>query len=347
MKKLLIALFFCSLLFACTQKKAVKQVPLDHLSMNQLDSLWKKYPDSVPVLSTYGSKLLDDLQGDSALPILAKAHRLRPQDIDLEALYASALVNRIHKTTSEVETAINILKEIIKKQPGNKRALLDLATAYSFFQDYENTFKYANDALRIDKKYRDAYMVKGRAYYKMGNMKLAKSSFETAVQQDTKFFLGYLQLGWLYTETEDYKHALEYFTTARTLDEKSTDAIYGVAYCQQMLNEYGEAMQSYRDLLKVDSVYYLAYFNQAYIKEYGEKEIDSAVFYYKKALELQPEFVKGWHQLGMCYLEKGHKETALVAFQKALEFNPDYEPTRYILKRDYKNFKFTGKEINH
>lgn len=327
-----------TLLFSCSEKKSNTTESFQTMSLEKLDSLVNKEPENVELLTVYGSRLLDEYRGEDALPLLAKAYRLNSKDIRIKQLYASALVNRIEKTASEVETAIKKLKEIIKKEPGNKKAFLDLATAYSYFQDYENTFKYVNDALRIDPKYRDAYLVKARTYYKLGNMKLAKSSLETAVQQDSKFFVGYLQLGWIYTETEDYKHALEYFITASQLESKSTDALYGKAYSQQMIGESESALQSYRDLLNVDSLYYLAYFNEAYIKQYDQKEIDSAVYFYKKALTLQPEFVKGWHQLGMVYLDQGNKETALIAFKKALEYNPDFELTKSVLIKHYKNY---------
>lgn len=326
-------------LFACKDNNTVSQkVLIENLSLESLDSLVNKYPDSIPILQVYGSRLLDDLQGDKALPILAKAHRLKPKDIRIEQLYASALINRVQRSTNEIETAIKKLQDIIKVEPKNKKAYLDLATAYNAFQDYENTFKYVNEALKIDPKYRDAYVVKGGAYYQMGNMKLAKSSYETAVQQDHKFFLGYLQLGWIYTETEDYKEALEYFRTAVQLDPTSTDALYGVAYSNQMIGESEAALQGYRDLLAADTNFYLSYFNQGYIKQYDQNEIDSAVFYYKKSLTLQPEFVKGWHQLGLCYLDKGNKETALIAFKKALEYNPDYELSLKVLKKYYANY---------
>lgn len=338
MRTLYIALLFLSVIVSCTGNKAEREKPIEKMSLKELDSLVNKDPENIEYLKIYGSRLLDDLRGDDALPLLAKAYRLNPKDIRIKQLYASALINRIEKNASEVETGIQKLKEIIKKEPGNKKAYLDLATAYSFFQDYENTFKYVNEALRIDPKYRDAYVIKGGTYYKMGNMKFAKSSFETAVQQDPDFFLGYLQLGWLYTETEEYKHALEYFITAVQLESKSTDALYGVAYSEQMLGKSGDALNSYRNLLEVDSAYYLAYFNQGYIKQYDQQEIDSAVYYYKKSLALQPEFVKGWHQLGMCYLDKGNKPTALVAFKKALEYNPEFELTKDILRKNYKNY---------
>jgi phage terminase large subunit-like protein len=65
---------------------------------------------------------------------------------------------------------------------------VSLASTYTQQGDFEKSFQYINEALRIDKKYRDAYILKGTNYLTLGNRKLAKSSYETAIQQDTKFF---------------------------------------------------------------------------------------------------------------------------------------------------------------
>lgn len=316
---------------SCTPKKNTEK-PIAH-TFETLDSLLEKHPDSIPLLMEYAGMLMKDYHGDYALPYAAKAFRLDTTNIEARAMYASALVNRIKRNVNELEIAEQHLLYVIGKQPGNKSAMVDLANAYTAMGDYEKSFKYANEALKVDKKYRDAYVVKGLNYRALGNTKLAKSSFETAVQQDPAFFMGYLQLGWLYTEDEEYDLARNYFITAKQLEPTSTDAIYGVAYSLQQTGKSEDALAEYRHLLQTDTTFYLAPFNQGYIKQYNQKQIDSAIYYYKVAIEMQPEFVKGWHQLGTCYLDKGNKETAYTAFKKALEYNPDFEPTQIAIMK--------------
>lgn len=293
-----------------------------------LDSLVQLYPDSVPLLVTYGRQLLDDYQLAEALNYGAKAFRLDSNNIEARFIYASALVNRPQRSQADIDVSQKHLKYIIQKQPGNKEAFLNLATTYTLQGDFQKSFGFINEALKIDKKYRDAYVMKGMNYHALGDMKLAKSSFETAVQQDPKFFIGYLQLGWLYTETEEYKYALEYFKTAVELEPTSTDALYGVAKSQQELGLYPEALASYRQLIQTDTSYHLALFNQGYIKQFYQNELDSAVYFYKSAIEIQPDFVNGWHNLGLTYAMQGRKNMAYKAYKKALEYNPDFELTQ-------------------
>lgn len=317
----ILSLFIILFLLASCGGKTIE----NKQTTSNLDSLVQLYPDSLPLLIEYSDSLLKQLRTSESLPFAAKAFRMDSTNLHVRYLYASSLVNRVERTTADVEIAQKHLILITKKEPGNKEALMDLATTYTIQGAYDQSFKTLNEILRIDKRYRDAYSMKGMNYRALGNYKLAKSSFETAVQQDPEFFMGYLQLGWLYTETEDYKNALEYFKTAATLEPRSTDALYGLAYSLQATEKYPEALAEYRHLVEVDNNYYLAFFNQGYIKQFHQNQPDSAIFFYKAAIELQPDFVKAHHNMGVTYLDKGEKGEAYYAFKKALSYNPEYE----------------------
>ena len=96
----------------------------------------------------------------------------------------------------------------------------------------------------------------------------------------------------------------------------------------QIHGKLEEALKAYRELLQVDQKFYLALFNEGYIKQFEQNQIDSAIYYYTSAIELQPKFVKGWHNLGLCYASQGRKPEALNAFATALKHNPKFEISR-------------------
>jgi len=293
-----------------------------------IDSLLVIYPDSVPLLVLKGNKLAGNYQFDEALDFGSKAFRLDSNSIDARFLYATALNNRATRSVKDVELALRHFKYIVGKQPRDTKALVSLAAAFSQLGDFDNSFRYVNEALKIDSKYRDAYILKGSNFLALGKRDLAKSSYETAVQQDTKFFEGFMKLGWMYTEDNQHIFALEYYKTALALEPKSVDAQYGIAYSLQEMQKYNEALAEYRHLLEIDQNYYLALFNQGYIKQFHQNEVDSALYFYESALEMEPEFVKAWHNVGLCYKTKGNKIQALKSFSKALKFNPEYELSR-------------------
>jgi tetratricopeptide (TPR) repeat protein len=331
MKKLivvlpLLALFFFTNCETKQQKNTVK------LTLKNLDSLIKIYPDSVPLLVSRGNKLFDKYDFYGALADGAKAFHLDSTNWEARFLYANALNNKADRGVSDVDQAQKHFLHLIKSHPGNKRMYVALASTYTFNKDFEKSFQYINTALRIDVKYRDAYVLKGTNYLALGNRKLAKSSYETAVQQDPIFYEGYLALGYLYSEDND-PIAVEYFKTATELKPTSVDALYGVAYSLQQQRKFDESLAAYRHLLEVKPKYYLALFNQGYIKQFEQNQIDSAVHFYDLAIQLQPKFVKGWHNLGLCYAAQGRKADAMRAFSTALRYNPNFEISRIEANR--------------
>jgi tetratricopeptide (TPR) repeat protein len=324
------SLILLIVLVSCGEKSTTQKN--QKLTLKNLDSLLKIYPDSVPLLITRGNKLLDKYDFYGALSDGAKAFHKDSSNWEARFLYANALNNKADRSVADVDQAQKHYLRLIKSHPGNKKMYVALASTYSFNKDFEKSFLYINTALRIDPRYRDAYIMKGTNYLALGNRKLAKSSYETAVQQDPKFFEGYLALGYLYSEDNE-PIAIEYFKTAAALKPTSTDALYGVAYSLQQQRKFEESLAAYRHLLEVSPKFYLALFNQGYIKQFEQNQVDSAVHYYDLAIQLQPKFVKGWHNLGLCYATQGRKADAMRAFSTALRYNPNFEMSRIEANR--------------
>lgn len=296
-----------------------------------LDSLLLISPNDVNLLIKRGNQLFSAYEYDLALNDAAKAFRIDSMNFDARLLYAEVLNNRESRTVEDVQIAQNHYKWVIKKDPKNLRGLVGLAATYNFQQDFDNTFKFINTALRINPKYRDAYVLKGTTYRQIGNMKLAKSSYETAIQQDPQFFEAYFLLGAIY-QAEENPVCIEYFTTALELRPDILEVKYQLAYSKEIFGNLESAKELYREMAHDTVDYYVArgLFHQGYIKQFVEStpDIDSAMYFYKSALETEPRYVEAWHNIGMCHAQKGNKERALKAFSNALKYNPDFEMSR-------------------
>lgn len=317
MKKLLFVLVLF-LIVSCgeTESKSPQSV-----SDQQLDSVLAIYPDSIPLLVRRGDIYLKEGNFEGAVADAAHAFRLDSNRMEVKSLFATALTNSPTRTVADISTAQRHFKAIIKKQPKDLKALIGLASTYRLQENYESTFKYVNEALRIDPKYRDGYVLKGSTYLMLGNTKLAKSSYETAVQQDPKFFEAYVMLGSLYQAEED-PICIEYYTTALQLQPNNMDAVYALAYAKQLFGKVEEARTLYRQMASDTSEYYVerGLFHQAYIHQFGEENIDSAIYYYKSALVTNPKYVESWYNLGLCYAELKDQTKALQSYSKALKY---------------------------
>ena len=121
---------------------------------------------------------------------------------------------------------------------------------------------------------------------------------------------------------------LEYYRTAVSLQPKNPDVLFSLAYAYQLFNQPAKALALYRKMIQVDTAYYQALNQIGVIKQYNYKEIDSAIYFYKSALQTEPRFVQAWHNLGMCYEERGDVSQALQSYGKALKYDPNFEMSR-------------------
>jgi tetratricopeptide (TPR) repeat protein len=303
----------------------------EHVELSLEDALLK-YPDSVDLLIQKGKKDFELLQFKSSLSYSAKAYRLDTNNIDAKLLYAQVLNDQPDRTVEDVRISQAHFVSILGKRPNDLKALVYLASTYSYFQDFEKSFHYINKALKVDPKYRDAYVLKGSNYRLLGDMDLAKSSYETAVQQDPDFLEAYIMLGTIY-ESEQNPICLEYYTTAVELKPKDPDVLYTLAFAKEQFNKVDEAELIYRKMVAIDNDYYEALFHLGYIKQFTAKDIDSAIYFYQNALAAQPKFIQAWHNLGLCFEDKKDIMSASNAFKKALAIDPSYELSRSALEK--------------
>ena len=293
--KYLFPIVFLFILCSCGENKKASIGAID------IDSLLVLYPDSVDLLVERGNRYLKTFEFDKAIADGAKAFRIDSNNLEARLLFADILNNKPDRSiTTDVSAAQRHYKFALKKRPKDPKVLISLASTYSQQMDFEESFKLINKALRIDKRYRDAYVLKGSNYLFLNKPDLAKSSYETAVQQDPKFFEAYLMLGSLY-QSENNEICIEYYRTAVSLQPKNPDVLFSLAYAYQLFNQPAKALALYRKMIQLDTAYYQALNQIGVIKQYNYKEIDSAIYYYKSALQTEPRFVQAWHNLGMCY----------------------------------------------
>ena len=343
MKWVFATVFFSLLFVGATSCETKEEVAEQKITASNIDSLLTAHPDSVALLIWRGEHLLKNHQYDEAMFDAAKVYRLDKKNVKTKMLFSDVLINRAGRSPQDVANAQSIYKDILKKEKKNKRALMGVAKTYSYQQDFEKSFEYINKVLRIDRKYRDAYVLKGTNYRLMGRMEEAKSSYETAVSLDPEYFIGYFFLANIYESEGNYQQSVQYFQNALELKPKpaemSSEILYRLAAAQKMLadekqdlDELERAKKYYRSLSN-DTIDFYAnrgYFHLAHIHQFIHEDIDSAVYYYNKALQEEPRHVESWHNLGMCYDYAGNKTKALQSFAKALNYNPGF-----TMSKDY------------
>ena len=261
--KLFTVLFIGSALLTSCGQKNEEGSTVDN---NNIDSLIGLYPDSLPLLLKKSEMLITESMYGYALNFAAKSFRLDSTNETARMLYAKSLNNRPERTTQDILTARRHFQTIVNADSLNKEAFVQLGLTFTQLSEFDQAFVNINKALRIDKKFRDAYVAKGTTYrmeivnieseiqsignedqQKVGALAreikerwdLMKSSYETAVQQDPEFFEAYFELGRIY-QMEGDKICIEYFTTAHELKPEIKEIEYYLAFSKQ---HYGQGPQ--------------------------------------------------------------------------------------------------------
>ena len=104
----------------------------------------------------------------------------------------------------------------------------------------------------------------------------------------------------------------------------SSIALYNIQGASNAgLQKFDEAVESYKQVLKIEPGYANAHYNIGIVlHEQGKPE--KAIESYRKALAIQPDYVDAYNNMGNALKDKGNLEEAIEAYSNAITIKPDY-----------------------
>ncbi len=165
-----------------------------------------------------------------------------------------------------------------------------------------------------------------------------------------------LNIGTLFQEKHDYQKALAAYETVLKVDPNHVDANFYKATLLEESGNIDDALAGYSKVLSLNPQHkgaqakmlglvkqqqdparlaaglkdYAARFAndaivQAQIGEefHNRKNLESAAYYYQRALQLNPNLAGTWANLGAVYEAQGNQDASLQAYQKAHALEPD------------------------
>lgn len=205
----------------------------------------------------------------------------------------------------------------------NEACRLKLAELLFYSRHYQKAMDWANQVLKINKYNADAYFIKGMIHLSSNDSTLARSSFQTAVEQNPDFFEAYFQLGMIFA-TEGNPLAIEYYDNAIRIKPEQVEPYYNKGLLCQELGMYNEALKSYSELLKIDPTYKEAHFNMGFVNMYYLKEYNQGSVHFNNAIKVAPNYYQAYYNRGYCYELLGDIQRALIDYENALKIKPDY-----------------------
>lgn len=204
--------------------------------------------------------------------------------------------------------------------------LLLRAKLYYVLQNYSQSLKDINTYLPSYPFDAEAYFFKGLNYKDMGDLEMAQSQFQTAVEQDPNYVESYEQLAFIYSFKGD-SLAKYYFKNALIADSSLLSSWYNLGmYCQNQ-GDFYNAKQSYYGMLRRDSLNKDANYNLGYIS-LVEGNYESAIQFFSFVISQNRAYASAFFSRGLAYKFAGKNDFARKDFEMALELSPEFKEAK-------------------
>jgi tetratricopeptide (TPR) repeat protein len=266
---------------------------------------------------------------DDALASLAKAARLSPNDFR-----PHALAGLVYMAQMKLKSASEEFAKAIQLQPKDKRLYLYKAQADAGRGATEEALAASRKALELDPNSAEAYAAVGEMLLSDEKRRgEAIAAYRSAIKADPQFLPAYEQLGSLLARAKDEKGAEEVFRQAMAADPKSMAGRFALG---RLLVEQGRLKEA-RTLWEgrtsdVDRTFP----NFITLLERAEKLKQAT-----EALAQKPKDPDALLEMGLAVMEGDswvvdrRQERAIVYFKKALEVKPNFAKAQYAICKAY------------
>jgi len=273
---------------------------------------------------------------NNAVDDINRALKLAPESAAMnyakaDIQYAAAMYKGDVSLLDQAEIYLNYTLEY---DSVNVDALLLLAELKAASSEPEKAMIYVNRVLKENQYLPRPYYVKGKIYESLGNIKLAESSYQTAIEMDANYYAAMIQLGWIYAQQQN-DLALTYYDAALAIYPESMEAIRNKGLYLHFANRHLEARTYFNKMLEIDPNFEEAYFNigNTYVGIYRDDMVqytkdtivEKALENFQKAIDLNPGYIQAWYNLGLGYEVKGDKVKAREIYNYILSNETNYQ----------------------
>lgn len=225
----------------------------------------------------------------------------------------------------ELDQSIDKFQQVYTDNKENYFVVSQLAQVYAQKKEYDKAAQMFEKAVKIrnEKGIKDATVFNslGWVYMMKSDYRNAEKYLKLSLDHIDELPLSYKiktynNLGTLFINREDYNEAEKYFNTA------------AVKYNSSLAKRNLKLIDTFRSNSRN------RYTNLAQ-KDVQRKDFDSALQYFKDALEVQPESKQTIYEIGKIFLKMKRYKEALTQFEKALKADPAFFQARFELIKIY------------
>lgn len=264
----------------------------------------------------------------------------------------------------QYEAGLEVFRQADSLFPNNAQVKYGLGLACFRLEQYQQSIKYLNLALRLQPIYPLALVRRGMAYKQLQHTELANADFEAVLQVEPITNEDWRARGLAFDELKRSEDALKCYEKALEIEPNDHQAWHNKGLTLQDLQRYQEALSCYTEALLIIpekqftwqrcgcSWFLLGKYSDA-LKSYSKAlklksddyyslngqglslaslgQFDEAIASYDLALQIKPDNFDNfatWYCRGNALSSLKKYEEALSCYEKALEINPDFQQAR-------------------
>jgi tetratricopeptide (TPR) repeat protein len=296
----------------------VKQKSYDE-ALNLLENWAKKDPNNIDVRLRMGLIYTEQKSYGKAIQAVSWGIDRRPNDVKLR-FYRAAL----YEENKEFDNAKEEYEHILKIDPANVDGRLRLASLYYYrLKQSEPAVSLAKEAMNLDPKRPEPYLVLGLIYYQMENYEKASETFQDGIREFPNQTELHFHLGATYDKLHLPDQMISEMKQVIQIDPRHANALnyLGYTYADKGVR-LNEALDLIQRALKIKSNdgYYIDSLAWVY---YRMGETQKALDELKKAISLVPDDPVIHEHLGEVYLNAQMMKEAREEWIRSLELDPN------------------------
>lgn len=169
-----------------------------------------------------------------------------------------------------------------------------------------------------------AELAKGNALFDGGKYDEAILAYQNIIAANPDAYIIYKNIGNCYFQMQKYAEAEEAYQKILEKNPQNAEVMLLIGNCNANRGENEKAMAWYNkiEFEKITDPMVLYNIGSTF---YEQSKLDQALKYYRRAVELQPDFLDAVYQLGLVNLAMNSSAEAIAAFENYLKYDADSE----------------------
>ncbi len=220
----------------------------------------------------------------------------------------------------DYQKALSVFNEILETDSNNPNIISNIGLCWANLNDEEKAQEYYLKALNIDYKMVQTIVNLSDSYVKTGKLLEAIDLLQTAVYNLPEVSVLKHYLARVYSIDKRYEEAV--FVLNEILDEnpKDIDANWDLGVIYFEWGDYQSAISYFENVIAQKDDNPAIFYKTALAYEAND-EIDKAISYLLRAIVLNENFEIAYKKLGIFFMAKGDKRSAIDYFEDYLNFD--------------------------